>query len=339
MCCLRIGKNSPLDNSNTANSRANANKRVYKFKHIKTPDETASSSLIECKPLTNQTSMYHQQQQQQQQQQPGGSSQPLPTANIGSPSGNLTVNSTTRRNTSNNVEKISSTTKSMCASSAYLSAQQQAQQAQSSAASRRLTIMLLLVSLTFFVTSTPIVTLQTVEQAKLVAPSNYLFIVRGVFLILQYLNHSANFFLYAVTGKTFRKEFFALFKPCRSSARNGNNANANKINSTTVTTAGGGAGGMAHTRSSLPHITNKNNNTNNSKNGNNSRLVTSNSTTFSGAGGNFKDGKGGKSNAARHSYAYTAVSRMNSNPIADTTSAVSPSAAGGNVRITIDEMS
>jgi hypothetical protein len=69
--------------------------------------------------------------------------------------------------------------------------------------------MLLVVSITFFVTSVPIVTLQTLER-------NYqqisnLVVLKGIFLALQYLNHSINFFLYAVTGKTFRKEFFALF--------------------------------------------------------------------------------------------------------------------------------
>lgn len=82
----------------------------------------------------------------------------------------------------------------------------------SSSANRRLTIMLLVISLTFFITSTPIVTLQTIEQAGLVSQSRALAITRGIFIVLQYLNHSINFFLYAVTGKTFRREFFALFK-------------------------------------------------------------------------------------------------------------------------------
>ena len=80
------------------------------------------------------------------------------------------------------------------------------------AANRRLAIMLLVVSVTFFLTSVPIVTLQMIEYANLVASTVAVFRVRGVFLSLQYLNHSINFFLYAVTGKTFRKEFFALFK-------------------------------------------------------------------------------------------------------------------------------
>jgi len=82
------------------------------------------------------------------------------------------------------------------------------QQQASSSANKRLTIMLLVVSITFFVTSVPIVTLQTLER-------NYqqisnLVVLKGIFLALQYLNHSINFFLYAVTGKTFRKEFLKI---------------------------------------------------------------------------------------------------------------------------------
>lgn len=65
---------------------------------------------------------------------------------------------------------------------------------QPSSANRRLTIMLLVVSMTFFLTSTPIVTLQTIEQAGLLPNSRALIIIRGIFLILQYLNHSINFF-------------------------------------------------------------------------------------------------------------------------------------------------
>ena len=84
-----------------------------------------------------------------------------------------------------------------------------------SSANRRLTIMLLVVSMTFFITSMPIVTLQTIEQANLIQKSTTLSIIRGIFLVLQYMNHSINFFLYAVTGKTFRREFFALFEPCK----------------------------------------------------------------------------------------------------------------------------
>jgi hypothetical protein len=78
--------------------------------------------------------------------------------------------------------------------------------------SRKLTIMLLVVSMTFFATSVPIVALQTIEKANLITNGILLDIVRGIFLTLQYLNHSINFFLYAVTGQTFRREFFDLFR-------------------------------------------------------------------------------------------------------------------------------
>lgn len=98
-------------------------------------------------------------------------------------------------------------------SSANLTNSPTSQANQPSSANRRLTIMLLVVSMTFFITSTPIVILQTVEQAGVVSNSKALIVIRGIFLILQYMNHSINFFLYAVTGKTFRREFFALFKP------------------------------------------------------------------------------------------------------------------------------
>jgi hypothetical protein len=66
--------------------------------------------------------------------------------------------------------------------------------------------MLLVVSITFVFFSMPIVTMQKIEQQ-----TGNMYVLRGISLILQYLNHSINFFLYAVTGKTFRKEFFALF--------------------------------------------------------------------------------------------------------------------------------
>lgn len=73
--------------------------------------------------------------------------------------------------------------------------------------------MLLVVSTTFLITSTPIVTLQTVELVGGLTNSFLLNIIKGVFLSLQYLNHSINFFLYAVTGKTFRREFLAMLRP------------------------------------------------------------------------------------------------------------------------------
>ena len=77
---------------------------------------------------------------------------------------------------------------------------------------RKLTIMLITVSITFCVTSMPIVTLQSIEQADIIESSmENISMLRGFFLVLQYLNHSINFFLYAITGKMFRREFIALF--------------------------------------------------------------------------------------------------------------------------------
>ncbi len=86
--------------------------------------------------------------------------------------------------------------------------------------------MLLVVSITFFVTSVPIVTLQTIERQY--QQISNLVVLKGIFLALQYLNHSINFFLYAVTGKTFRKEFLALFG-YESAKNNKMNSNINVI--------------------------------------------------------------------------------------------------------------
>ena len=79
---------------------------------------------------------------------------------------------------------------------------------------RRLTIMLLVISITFLTTSLPIVTLQQIQSHYRLPESRTIDLIKGVFLVLQYLNHSINFFLYAVTGKSFRKEFFSLFDAC-----------------------------------------------------------------------------------------------------------------------------
>jgi hypothetical protein len=101
----------------------------------------------------------------------------------------------------------------------------------SSSANRRLTIMLLVVSITFCITSMPIVTLQTIELAELVDRSPKLITIKGIFLVLQYINHSINFFLYAVTGKSFRREFFSLFDSCRKKKiKSKNNLSLSKLN-------------------------------------------------------------------------------------------------------------
>ena len=101
---------------------------------------------------------------------------------------------------------------------------------QSSSANRRLTIMILVVSTAFFITSTPIVTLQMIDMNDLAPKSEHLLTIRGIFLVLQYLNHSINFFLYAVTGKTFRREFIALFKSFGSSNKKRVNSLKNHSN-------------------------------------------------------------------------------------------------------------
>nr|QVK45795.1 G protein-coupled receptor [Proales similis] len=99
--------------------------------------------------------------------------------------------------------------------SIYQSSQQinQANQSNSSA-NRKLTIMLLVVSMTFLVTSMPIVTLQTIELTGRLEQSTTLTVIRGIFLSLQYLNHSINFFLYGIFCTRFRREFLDLFNRC-----------------------------------------------------------------------------------------------------------------------------
>ena len=83
-----------------------------------------------------------------------------------------------------------------------------------SSSNRRLTIMLLVVSITFVVVTMPIV---TIEQIKL--QKDIMNFLRAICLTLQYINHSCNFFLYALTGKTFRKELIALFGKQLTSSR------------------------------------------------------------------------------------------------------------------------
>ena len=90
----------------------------------------------------------------------------------------------------------------------------QSQSQQSSYANRKLTIMLLMVSITFCLTSTPIVILQYLQLAGFFTESYEIYVIKGIFLSLQYLNHSVNFFLYAVTGKSFRREFYDMFSEC-----------------------------------------------------------------------------------------------------------------------------
>jgi hypothetical protein len=80
-------------------------------------------------------------------------------------------------------------------------------QSNSSSNNRRLTIMLLVVSMTFCILSTPLVLLQILEKANI--GSRYVAFY-SICLLLQYFNHSINFFLYVISGKLFRREFIAL---------------------------------------------------------------------------------------------------------------------------------
>jgi hypothetical protein len=110
---------------------------------------------------------------------------------------------------------------------------------------RRLTIMLLVISLTFFITSVPIVTLQTIDLAGMIDKTYSLSVIKGIFLCLQYLNHSLNFFLYAISGKTFRGEainmltryfYFYKKKPTPQLTTNDKKENQKFLNNNSKTT-------------------------------------------------------------------------------------------------------
>ncbi|CAF0766852.1 unnamed protein product [Brachionus calyciflorus] len=165
-----------------SNNNNNNNKEIeisgQNYKHVKSKSLCQYENKIDTK-LLKSKSMYH---------------QSLMNHKMTTSASNLSFSSSTVQNSQTN-----------------------ASQSSPSSTNRRLTIMLLVVSVTFFITSTPIVTLQTIEQASFVSKQFDLNLIRGIFLVLQYLNHSCNFFLYAVTGKTFRREFFALFKKPASS--------------------------------------------------------------------------------------------------------------------------
>ena len=90
-----------------------------------------------------------------------------------------------------------------------------------------LTIMLFLINISFSILTMPIVILQIVNELKI----NYTIeleginiaseekedvfkLMKAIFQFLQFLNHSVNFFLYCVSGSTFRKEVKILFYSC-----------------------------------------------------------------------------------------------------------------------------
>ena len=85
---------------------------------------------------------------------------------------------------------------------------------------RRVTFMLLSVSIAFCVFSAPMSLMQIVQS--IVTPDYYdlpLAIGKAVAELCQYINHSCNFFLYALTGRIFRRELIRLFFPTRFGGR------------------------------------------------------------------------------------------------------------------------
>ncbi|CAF2082254.1 unnamed protein product [Rotaria magnacalcarata] len=85
---------------------------------------------------------------------------------------------------------------------------------------RRVTFMLLSVSIAFCVFSAPMSLMQIVQS--IVEPDNHelsLAIGKAIAELCQYVNHSCNFFLYALTGRIFRRELVRLFFPTRFGGR------------------------------------------------------------------------------------------------------------------------
>jgi hypothetical protein len=92
---------------------------------------------------------------------------------------------------------------------------------------RRVTFMLLSVSIAFCVFSAPMSLMQIVQSiAKPGYHETPLAIGKAIAELCQYVNHSCNFFLYALTGRIFRREFVRLFFPTRFGDRRGTLAGA-----------------------------------------------------------------------------------------------------------------
>jgi len=84
---------------------------------------------------------------------------------------------------------------------------------------RRVTFMLLSVSIAFCVFSAPMSLMQIVQSiSKPGYNETPLAIGKAIAELCQYVNHSCNFFLYALTGRIFRREFVRLFFPTRFGA-------------------------------------------------------------------------------------------------------------------------
>jgi hypothetical protein len=81
---------------------------------------------------------------------------------------------------------------------------------------RRVTFMLLSVSIAFCVFSAPMSLMQIIQSISKPGYNEIpLAIGKAVAELCQYINHSCNFFLYALTGRIFRREFVRLFFPTR----------------------------------------------------------------------------------------------------------------------------
>ena len=87
---------------------------------------------------------------------------------------------------------------------------------------RRVTFMLLSVSIAFCIFSSPMSLMQIVQSiSKPGYNETPLAIGKAIAELCQYINHSCNFFLYALTGRIFRREFVRLFFPTRFGGGNG----------------------------------------------------------------------------------------------------------------------
>ena len=87
---------------------------------------------------------------------------------------------------------------------------------------RRVTLMLLSVSIAFCVFSAPMSLMQIIQSVSKPGHNEIpLAIGKAVAELCQYINHSCNFFLYALTGRIFRREFLRLFFPTRFSGSSG----------------------------------------------------------------------------------------------------------------------
>lgn len=85
---------------------------------------------------------------------------------------------------------------------------------------RRVTVMLLSVSIAFCIFSAPMSLMQIVQSISKPSENEVpLAIGKAIAELCQYVNHSSNFFLYALTGRTFRREFVRLFFPTRFGGR------------------------------------------------------------------------------------------------------------------------